>query len=313
MVSLEDTELSCAAGLSQWVGRESWGCLWVSFSLSLHKYDGLLKVPVLSVNCCPAVQPPKVGLTVSSAWVFCFLGDPGRLVETVSSEVAAWQLPYFLCCGSCLVGTLPGFSWSDQLSFLFCNGEVKPEITTMRKQGLKGGLKYIFLPLQWACFILTIQMLNYFLNLGTFAKSHYTHLNRYVELILLPLWWESGHGSLAWCIWLKCHLREPNFEHYLYLQQVSEVFLTAHRETSINWNIPTLLSKYEACYLWWSYPISGLCKIPRILCNLSMATLCWKLDKPATIQIYKTDVKANGQWWMHFNKKIWQSCLIFLS
>lgn len=129
----------------------------------------------------------------------------------------------------------------------------------------------------------------FFFNLGTFAKSHDTHLNWYVELILLPLWWESGHSSLTWCIWLKCHLREPNFEHYLYLQQVLEVFLTANRETSINWNILTPLSKHEAFYLWWSYPISGLCKIPRILCNLSMATLCWKLDNPATIQIYKTD------------------------
>lgn len=142
MVSLEDTELSCAAGLQQGEveGKESSGCFRYSFSLLLHKYNGLS----VSVNLCPAVHLPPVGSAVSSAWVFCLFCDPGRHVEMMSSESAAWQLPCFPCRWCfCSIGTLPEYSGSDQLSFLFWNGKEKPKITTMTNQGLKGKLHFI--------------------------------------------------------------------------------------------------------------------------------------------------------------------------
>lgn len=88
MMSLEDTELSCVAGLSQGYSKEI-----SDFSLLLYKYNGLSEVPVLYVNTCSAVQRPSAGSTLPSSEVFGFLGDPGRHVETVSSGVAAWHLP----------------------------------------------------------------------------------------------------------------------------------------------------------------------------------------------------------------------------
>lgn len=47
------------------------------------------------------------------------------------------------------------------------------------------------------------------------------------------------------------------------------------------WHFDQLLNQVSIRYhFWWTYPISGFCRIPRILCNLSIATLCWKLVKP---------------------------------
>lgn len=95
---LEDTELSCAAGLPQGEDKKITRYFRLSFSLLPHKYDGLFKVPLLSVNSCPAVQLTPAGSTLSSASVFCFLGDPGTCVETSeSSEVAGWVLTCFSC------------------------------------------------------------------------------------------------------------------------------------------------------------------------------------------------------------------------
>lgn len=127
MVSLEDTELSCVAGLPQKEGGGISGCFRFSFSLLQHECNSLLKVPVLSVNSCPALQLHPAASTVSTSVVFRFLGDPGRQAETESSEVEDWLLPYFSCSWClCLVGISPAWSGSDQLSFLFWNGKVKP-------------------------------------------------------------------------------------------------------------------------------------------------------------------------------------------
>lgn len=82
MMSLEDTEVSCVAGLSQREARDI-----SDFSLLLHEYNGLLKVPALYVNTSSAAS------TVSSSGLLCLLGDPGRHMEMESSGVAAWQLP----------------------------------------------------------------------------------------------------------------------------------------------------------------------------------------------------------------------------
>lgn len=122
MMLLEDTKLSCVAGLPhEEEGGEISGCFRFSFALLLHKYDGLLKVPVLRVNSCTDVYP-----SASSSGGFCSVGVPRRHVKTVSSVVAAWQLP----CFPCLLGTVPAWAESGQLSFLFCNGRAKPKITT---------------------------------------------------------------------------------------------------------------------------------------------------------------------------------------
>lgn len=59
------------------------------------------------------------------------------------------------------------------------------------------------------------------------------HLNRHVELIVLPLW--SENGGLAWFLCrLSSHLREPYFEHHFYLQQVLEVFFTAGKQSTMS-------------------------------------------------------------------------------
>lgn len=55
----------------------------------------------------------------------------------------------------------------------------------------------------------------------------------------------------------------------------------------------------------WSYPISGFCRIPKILCSLSMATLCWNVVKPAIIEKIAANVNINRhptvqlQVWIH--------------
>lgn len=54
--------------------------------------------------------------------------------------------------------------------------------------------------------------------------------------------------------------------------------------------------KYGNTQISEAHPISGLCKIPRIFCSLSMATLCWKPFKPKTqkILISKTQTNDDG-------------------
>lgn len=91
MALLEDTTLSCVAGLTDKEGGEISSCFQLSFLVLLQKWDGLIKVLIRSVNVCPAA------LSVSSSGVFCLLCDPDRPMGTVLSEVAAWQLPPFPC------------------------------------------------------------------------------------------------------------------------------------------------------------------------------------------------------------------------
>lgn len=127
MMLLEDTELSCVAGLPhEEEGGELSGCFRLSCALLLHKYEGLLKVTVLCVNSCSELQLYPAASSASSSGVFCSIRDPRQHVEMVSSEKAAWQLP----CFPCLAGTLPAWVESGQLSFLFCNGRAEPKITT---------------------------------------------------------------------------------------------------------------------------------------------------------------------------------------
>lgn len=127
MMLLEDTELSCVAGLPhEEEGGELSGCFRLSCALLLHKYDGLLKVPVLRVNSCSELQLYPAASSASSSGVFCSVQDLRQHVEMVSSEKAAWQLP----CFPCLAGTSPASVESGQLSFLFCNGRAEPKITT---------------------------------------------------------------------------------------------------------------------------------------------------------------------------------------
>lgn len=60
------------------------------------------------------------------------------------------------------------------------------------------------------------------------------HLNWHVELILAPMWSETGSGGMDWYVCgLAHHLREPYFQHDLYLQQVVEIFLTAGKRKGI--------------------------------------------------------------------------------
>lgn len=111
-VSLEDTELSCPAGLSQTVS-------WLPPSLWLCKRDCLLKA-----TAC-AAHP-----TSSSAGGSPLSADAGRDMETASGAVAARQLSN---CPRWSRLSLAVWLWSDQPSFLFWNGEMRPTIanTTM--------------------------------------------------------------------------------------------------------------------------------------------------------------------------------------
>lgn len=120
----------------------------------------------------------------------------------------------------------------------------------------------------------------------SFYKLVGSHLHWYVELIPVPLCWESGTAGLVPRVRLEGHLREPNFEHRFDLLEVPQILLTAKEGgRNLSGDILTCLSQQKSqMFLRQSYPISGFWIIPRILCSLSMATLCWKLDKPATIK-----------------------------
>lgn len=122
MVSLEDTELSCVAGLPRGEGGEI-SALPSSFGLLLHKYNGLLKVPVLSVNSRPSSQLHPAASVVPSSGVRRFFGDPDKHVETLLSE--AWQPPFSSGWCLCLFATLQACLGLCQLSFLFWNDKVK--------------------------------------------------------------------------------------------------------------------------------------------------------------------------------------------
>lgn len=88
-------------------------------------------------------------------------------------------------------------------------------------------------------------------------------------------------------------------------------FSLKNKEINMNNNIPNIQLYNQKPYFWYSHPISGLCSIPRILCNLSMATLCWKLDKPAVIKIHWINVKADRH--LGFSLQAWKSeCNIYL-
>lgn len=104
-----------------------------------------------------------------------------------------------------------------------------------------------------------------------------------MELILVPLCRESGNAGLVQVARLVDHLREPNFEHGFNLQKVRQISLTAktQRGELKRRHLLVSSSRWKSATSPKSHPISGFCKIPSILCSLSMATLCWKLDKPA--------------------------------
>lgn len=114
---------------------------------------------------------------------------------------------------------------------------------------------------------------------------------------------ESSRSSQFWCICgLKSCPREPNFEHYLYLQQSLKVFLTVEKKRIQEQALKTMLKSnnnnirnFDNIVNVRSYPISGFCRIPRILCNLSIATLCWKLVKPAINKIYVLSINVSMQ------------------
>lgn len=124
-----------------------------------------------------------------------------------------------------------------------------------------------------------------------------------MELVVTPEWAERRSGGLSGHVYGPRRLQgEPRFEQQLNLQQTLKIFLsTANTQTCLLLlkNHTLILSQCMSIFKknktttiqiknhknkHFSYPISGFWSIPRIRCNLSMATVCWNLVRPITTQ-----------------------------
>lgn len=124
IVELDETEPSCVAGLPQREGGEVASRFKFPFSLLLQKYEGLFKVPMLSLSSWLEVQLAFSKITFTSPRPLQSLDSPGRHLVVVSCEVTVWfsSCP---CCWRLQLGVkLLGKSESDQLSFRFWNEKI---------------------------------------------------------------------------------------------------------------------------------------------------------------------------------------------